>query len=210
MCASYGIDPRFTDKSDILAGDLAMLEALRQWADDNADETLRPTGRRKRNLNPIITWARDERTRESGWWGYLENGEPARFPSINTRAERLHAARGAAQARAIVPATRWFERQNPQQVWHEFSSGELFAMAAVARQGRTADGARFTCFSIVMQDSPDDLADIHDRSPILIPAGFVDEWLSSRAPVGDLVDEAVARSAGELTRIHATSMTARP
>jgi len=210
MCASYGLDPRFSDKSDILAGEQAMLDALREWARDNADETLRPTGKLKRNLNPVVTWADGARTRESAWWGYLVDGEPAKFPSINTRSERLRTGRGAVPARAIVPATRWFEMQKPQKVWHEFGSGELFAMAAVTRPGRAADGTAYTCYSIVMQDSPEQLAGVHDRSPVLIPAGFVDEWLSSDAPAADLVDEALARSRAELERVSAAAMAGRP
>lgn len=203
MCASYGLDPRFSDKNDILAGEQAMIEALRQWAQENENETLRPTGRLKRNLNPILTWSRGERTRESGWWGHLVNGEPAKYASINTRSERLRDARGGVPSRAIVPATRWFELQKPQKVWHEFASGALFAMAAVTRPGRTSDGAEHTCYSIVMQDSPEHLLGVHSRSPLLIPAGFVDEWLASDAPAAELIDEAVARSADELAKITA-------
>lgn len=204
MCALYGLDPRFVDENDILAGEQAMIEALRNWARDNHDEPLRPTGRLRRNLNPILTWGRGERMRESGWWGHLVNGEPARYASINTRAERLRDGPGPLPARAIVLATRWFELQKPQKAWHEFASGELFAMAAVTQPGRTADGAAYSCYSIVTQDSPDALAGVHGRSPVLVPAGFVDEWLTSPAPSRELMDETVARSTRELAVITAT------
>lgn len=210
MCASYGLDPRFADKSDILAHEQAMLDGLREWAQENEGETLRPTGKNARNLNPIVTAPDGERALEWAWWGYLVGGEPAKFPSINTRSEKLRTARGAAPTRAIVPATRWFEMQKPQRTWHEFSSGELFAMAAVTRPGRTPDGQEFTCYSIVMQDSPDVLADVHDRSPILIPADFVTEWLTSDHAIADLVDEAVALSTAALTSVTASPIASRP
>ncbi|WP_105567773.1 SOS response-associated peptidase family protein [Microbacterium halophytorum] len=210
MCASYGLDPRFTDSRDILAGDEAMLEALRTWAADNDGETLRPTGKIKRNLNPIITAPDGARRLERGWWGYLVNGEPAKFPSINSRSERLSTGRGPLPPRALVPATRWFEMQKPQRAWHEFATGELFAMAAVTRPGRTADGEEHTCYSIVMQDAPDRLTGIHDRSPVLVPHDFADEWLTSGAPAAELIDEAVSLSRGVLEGVSAAEMSGRP
>ena len=52
MCASYGLDPRFTDTELLAAADEAVLEGLRGWAEQNARETVRPTGKNLRNLNP--------------------------------------------------------------------------------------------------------------------------------------------------------------
>ena len=54
MCASYGLDPRFTDTELLAAADEAVLEGLRGWAEQNARETVRPTGKNLRNLNPIV------------------------------------------------------------------------------------------------------------------------------------------------------------
>ncbi len=45
MCASYGLDPRFTDAEVLAAADDAVLEGLRVWAEGNAGETIRPTGK---------------------------------------------------------------------------------------------------------------------------------------------------------------------
>ncbi len=45
--------------------------------------------------------------------GFLIDGRPSRFPSINTRSERLQDRPGGLRGRAIVPATRWFELQKP-------------------------------------------------------------------------------------------------
>lgn len=195
MCASYGLDPRFTDAELLAEADEAVLEGLRSWAADNAGETLRPTGRNLRNLNPVVRFDEGAPTLEHAWWGFLVDGKPARFPSINTRSERLQEQPGKARGRAIVPTTGWFEMQKPSRVWHEFGlgSGILFGMAAVTQRGRTPDGDWVTCYSIVMRPAPEHLARIHDRMPVLVPPAFADDWLGED-PSRELIDQALAEA----------------
>lgn len=211
MCASYGLDPRFTDSELLAAADAAILEGLRSWADENAGETLRPTGKNLRNLNPVVVQPDAEPVLETAWWGFLVNGEPAKFPSINTRSERLQDRPGGLRNRAIVPATSWFEMQKPSRVWHQFSleQGTLFGMAAVTQRGRAADGTWFTCYSIVMRPAPAHLAGIHDRIPLLIPASLSHDWLTA-GPSRELIDEAIIASDELTERITATARSTRP
>lgn len=206
MCASYGLDPRFTDAELLAEADEAVLEGLRVWAQHNAGETLRPTGRNLRNLNPLVTSAERGPTLEPAWWGYLVDGQPAKFPSINTRSERLQDRPGGLRTRGIVPATGWFEMQKPSRVWHEFGLGPgvLFGMAAVTQRGRTPDGEWTTCYSIVMRPAPAHLAEIHDRVPVLIPAGFAADWLAAD-PGRELIDEALLAAADLDERIAAAA-----
>lgn len=196
MCASYGLDPRFTETELLDGVDDAVLEGLRSWAEGNAGETLRPTGKNLRNLNPVLRDVDGETTLEPAWWGFLVDGQPARFPSINTRSERLQERPGALKARALVPATGWYELKKPERVWHDFGldSGALFGMAAVTQRGRTADGEWFTCYSIVMRPAPEHLAAIHDRMPVLIPTTFAREWLAAQGD-RELIDEALLAAA---------------
>ncbi|GAB3796515.1 hypothetical protein GCM10028798_06570 [Humibacter antri] len=212
MCASYGLDPRFTDPDGILEGDAELLSELRTWAADNADETLLPTGKNLRNLNPIIQASGGRRVLQPGWWGYLVRGEPARFPSINTRSERLAERTGPLPERVIVPATSWFEMQKPGRQWFQFGQEALalFAMAAIAQPGRTSDGATFTCFSIVMRPAPDALASVHDRSPLLVPAAFVDQWLTGSGTPAELIDASIAESETALAAIDVMPIAKRP
>jgi putative SOS response-associated peptidase YedK len=212
MCASYGLDPRFKDPDEILAGDEALLDSLRSWAAQNLGETLLPTGKNLRNLNPIIRERDGHPTLELAWWGYLINGQPAKFPSINTRSERLMDRDGPTPARALVPATAWFEMQKPQRQWFRFSedTDHLFAMAAVTQKGRAADGSSYTCYSIVMRPAADPLGKTHDRTPLLIPASFVSDWLTGDAPARELMDAALAASDEILARVTATPIDARP
>ncbi len=204
MCASYGLDPRFTDAELIEEIDDAVREGLRAWAAENAGETVRPTGRNLRNLNPLIVPGDGAAAVETGWWGFLVGGEPAKFPSINTRSERLRERPGGLRGRALVPATSWYEMQKPSKTWHEFllDDGALFGMAAVTQRGRTSDGQWFTCYSIVMRPAPAHLAGVHDRMPLLVPASFGDEWLSSD-PSAELLDEALHAAASLDERVTA-------
>lgn len=196
MCASYGLDPRFTDTELLAAADEAVLDGLRGWAEENDNETVRPTGRNLRNLNPIVVPSEGAPTLEPGWWGFLVGGEPSKFPSINTRSERLRERPGGLRNRALVPATSWYEMKKPERVWHEFGldDGVLFGMAAVTQQGRTADGRSFTCYSIVMRPAPDHLADVHDRMPVLIPASLSGDWLTAE-PSSEILEEALLAAA---------------
>lgn len=183
MCASYGLDPRFDDAELLAAADAALLDDLRALAERNAGETLRPTGRNLRNLNPLITGPEGAPVLEQAWWGYLVDGAPARFPSINSRSERLLEQPAGLRSRAIVPATSWYEMQKPSRTWQEFSLGGrvAFGMAAVTRHGRTDDGTWFTCYSIVMRPAPEHLAHVHERMPVLIPTSFAEDWLTAEA-----------------------------
>ena len=204
MCASYGLDPRFTDAELLAEADDAVFEGLRTWAEQNAGETLRPTGRNLRNLNPVVTAPDADAVLEPAWWGYLVDGQPARFPSINTRSERLQERPGGLRTRALVPATGWYEMQKPDRVWHEFGLGRglLFGMAAVTQRGRTPDGEWVTCYSIVMRPAPKHLAGIHDRMPVLIPTAFAHDWLTGD-PTRELMDEALLAAEGLDERVTA-------
>lgn len=211
MCASYGLDPRFTEDELLAEADAEILDGLRTWAHHNDGETLRPTGKNLRNLNPLIVPSDGRAALEPAWWGFLVDGQPARFPSINTRSERLQDRPAKLRTRGIVPATGWYEMTKPERVWHEFTldAGALFGMAAVTQRGRTPDGEWVTCYSIVMAPAPAHLVDIHDRMPVLIPASMSRRWLSDD-PHRDLIDEALLASADLAERVTAAPASSRP
>lgn len=233
MCASYGLDPRFSDPGGLFAGETELLGALRDWAVGNADETLLPTGKNLRNLNPLVRDSGGQRRLSLGWWGYLVDGAPAKFASINTRSERLATGAGAHPATAVVPATSWFELQKPSRQWFRYAgdgvgggaggeasgdTGEnvgdiappLFALAAVTQPGRLQDGSVFTCFSLLMRPAPAHLAAVHDRVPLLIPTAFMADWLAGEAPARDLIEAAQEASDHALAEVHARPIARRP
>jgi len=212
MCASYGLDPRFEDDDFVGVLDAELLKSLRSWAEGNENQTLRPTGRNLRNLNPVVVSRDDTPALELGWWGYLVDGEPAKFPSINTRSERLQQRPAALSGRAIVPVTRWFEMQKPSRTWYSFGAGdgELLALAAVTQRGRTRDGESFTCYSIIMRPATEQLAEIHDRMPLLISPEFAPLWLGGDSPAQEVIDAALNASAAPAEQIRADPMSERP
>lgn len=165
-----------------------------------------------RSWNPIVQERDGHRTLELARWGYLINGAPAKFPSINTRSERLAERTGSLPTRAVVPATSWFEMQKPSRQWFQFDTRalELFAMAAVTQPGRAADGASFTCYSIIMRPATGALSAVHDRAPLLIPATFLTDWLTSDAPPREVVETAVAESERMLHDVTAEAIAKRP
>ena len=131
MCASYGLDPRIGDYASFAAAnDTAAMQSLLAWAEANEGAVIRPTGRIARNLNPVIRGANFERA----WWGFLANGEPVKFPSINTRVESLLDKPGKANRRVLVPASYWFEHEKPSKTRYAFTlpGRELFGIAAIA------------------------------------------------------------------------------
>ncbi|MGO2682722.1 SOS response-associated peptidase family protein [Microbacterium sp.] len=211
MCASYGLDPRFTDAELLAEADADVLEGLRVWAQQNDGETLRPTGKNLRNLNPLVVPANGQVTLEPAWWGFLVDGQPAKFPSINTRSERLQDRPAKLRTRAIIPTTGWYEMRKPERVWHEFTlgAGALFGMAAVTQRGRTPEGEWVTCYSVVMAPAPEHLADVHDRMPVLIPASLSHDWLTAD-PDRELIDEALIASAELAARISTAPASSRP
>lgn len=212
MCASYGLDPRIGDyRSLAAANDLEMIENLRAWAEKNAGETLRPTGKNLRNLNPIVTGSESGRVLELAWWGFLIGGAPSKFPSINTRSERLQEKPGNAKGRALVPATSWFEMQKPSRDWYDFDTGGVFAMAGVTQTGRIGDEPPVTCYSIVMQPARADLVGIHDRMPLLVPEAFYDEWLDPTAtPTRELIDAVLDASREFSEQVRAAQIAGNP
>jgi len=137
MCASYGLDPRAGDHTSLLqVNDREVLEALEKSAQRNDGGIIRRRGKSLRNLNPVIRERDGGRRTELTWRGYLVDGEPSRFPSINTRSERLQERPAGAIGRALVPATSWLEMQKPSRDWYSLGTGEAFAMAAVLAAGR--------------------------------------------------------------------------
>lgn len=204
MCASYGLQitaDQFFDHFPFDRGPAP--HDVARWLTEHSDETVKPTGRIEKRLNPIVTADADGLRPGLGWWGYLVGGMPAKWPSINTRIERVIESPSSANGRALVPATEWFEFEKPsRQRWsfHLPPAGDqqrpLLAIAALTRPGRPTEGEPVTCYSLLMQPARADLAGIHDRMPLLVPLDFADEWLAGGEPATpELLGAAVAAGA---------------
>lgn len=207
MCASYGLQIKAAEIDELFQFDeRTQIAEIAAWLDQYGDDVLKPTGRIERKLNPIVQEGTHGRMATLAWWGYLVGGLPAKWPSINTRSERLRERPTSAQGRALIPATEWFEFEQPSKRKWSFSTGELFAMAAVTQPGKPVDGDRVTCYSIVMQPARPDQAHIHDRMPLLLPQSFFNEWLAPNEPTSAHLIDAALDAGREVTGL----VSARP
>jgi putative SOS response-associated peptidase YedK len=197
MCASYGLDPSVTDYENAsLLYPPQLVADLRAWATANAGEVIKPTGRLKRNLHPIIRSVDGVLEVEEGWWGYLDGqGAPVKWPSINARDDSIQSRPFRANTRALVPATEWFEFQQPGKTRYSLGMDGIFTMAAITQQATTPDGQQVTCYSIVTRSPAPQLEHVHDRMPLVIPPDYHQAWLNpERKGSRELIDEALAAS----------------
>lgn len=176
-----------------------------------ASPTIRPSGINLRNLAPIIRRTDLGIVSERAWWGYLAKGEPVRWPSLNTRSERLQERPGGANRRVLVPATGWFEMQKPSRDWYQFSPGRPFVMAGVMQRGTPRGGTELTCYSLVMRNAVPELKHIHDRMPLVLPSAMFDRWLDPETEGSrELIDEALAASQELLPDVRAEKIARSP
>ncbi len=118
----------------------------------------------------------------------------ARF--INARAETLAdkpAFRAAyARRRCLVPADGYYEWQREgtdKQPWFlSDGAGDPLAMAGLYELWRAPDGPWLVSCTIVTTSAPDELGEIHDRTPLLVPRDAWTTWLDPELPApGDLL-----------------------
>ena len=194
MCASYGLDPRFPGYTDYRRGliSLVQLKKLAEWATSNDNAVVRPTGKNLRNLNPVFLQGGEF---AEAWWGQIVGGQPAKFSCINTRLERVQAKPGLASKRVLIPASSWFEYQDPAKTRYSMTSAEPFMLAGLRTSGRLADGSEFICYSIITGPPAPHLEVIHNRMPVMLPGDFFDDWIDPDANgTPELIGAAIAAS----------------
>lgn len=116
---------------------------------------------------------------------------------INARRETvatLPAFRSAfARRRCLVPADGYYEwttEGGRKQPWYLTSrDGTPLAMAGLYEIRKDDEGAaQWTC-SVITTSAPDELGQIHDRTPLLVPRSAWGRWLDAEVPDpgGDLL-----------------------
>lgn len=136
-----------------------------------------------------VSGRRRERVLSLGQWGLFGSAR-----MINARAEtvataRAHAA-AFAQRRALVPADGWYEWRRDgagrQAYFLAPADGSVLALAGLwtaTRQGLT--------FTVVTTAAAGELAQVHDRMPLVLPAARWRAWLTEPAErVAPLLDAA--------------------
>jgi len=176
MCVSHGLDPRYFSKEEILEREAEWFEA---WLDKAKDHTgsmwpSRPTTRR---TYPIVTASGVT----DAWWGQLKDGKPAPWPlgGANSRVERF--LKSSPSRRALVPVSWFYEMQDSDrsQWWRYQGPNDLLFLAATVQRGVLADGTGYDCYSVITQDPPPQLAQVHKRTVMVVPPKLAEEFLHS-------------------------------
>ena len=113
---------------------------------------------------------------------------------INARAESVRekpAFRKAfATRRCLVPADGYYEWKDlgtEKQPWF-LSTPDPLAMAGLYEHWKTPEGEWLSTCTIITTSAPDDLGEIHDRTPLLVPREHWGTWLDPSLPdPGDLL-----------------------
>lgn len=127
-----------------------------------------------------------------------------KFPTFNARsetaAEKPTFKASVKSKRAVLPVTGYYEWKTEGKTKTPFfihSPGERLMLAGLYTwwrpPGSTDDAEWMLTTTILTRAAVGGVAEIHDRTPVTLPAHLVDQWLDA-STVGDqgLVDEAVA------------------
>jgi putative SOS response-associated peptidase YedK len=196
MCATYGLQP-FFDLPPMDERENRLM--LGQWMAERGG-TAKITGKKARNLNPLIT--ADEKGRREldlAWWWIHLGGKPAEFSAFNARDDKLLSSRvwkGPFKShRALAPANWYIEKGKH----FALPDGETFGIASITTTAQTDPGDMLT-YALVTRDAVDEAATVHPRMPLILPRELHDDWLDPTIPGdGDLLAEALSASE-ELSR----------
>lgn len=147
---------------------------------------------------PIVRLAKDRATRELAQlrWGlvpFWSDGPDDRYSMINARAETVRKKPAYRQAfsrrRCLVPADGFYEwkkangGKQPYRIVPSDAPEGLMAFAGLWERWspNEADGEPIESFTIVVTAANEQLAEIHDRMPVVLEPDDWDAWLTSSA-----------------------------
>lgn len=168
-----------------------------------------------------VTESDDQRQLDIVRWGLVPFW--AKDPSvgnrmINARAETV-ATKNAfrrliVSKRCIVPASGFYEwrrytddagKQRKQPVYLHRSDGEPLAFAGLWDRWVDAEGIALRSCTIITCAANRAIADIHDRMPVVLPAGKWDTWLDPDERDVDTVTSLLVPAPAELIAWHPVS-----
>ena len=130
-------------------------------------------------------------------WGYvLGDGKRVINARSETAGERPLFRDGMNQRRCAVPASRYFEWEKSGGTKTKYAirpkEDGLFYFAGLYRvvSGRPE-------FVILTRQPADSIAFIHDRMPVILPAGLAADWTNPQCDAGDILNRAVLAVACE-------------
>lgn len=147
----------------------------------------------------IIKGADDVRTLDSASWGMIapwqKNFVEARASqshAINARSESIHEKPTFRQAfrttRCLIPATGYYEwatslgKYSPKQPFYiSREDHEPLSIAGIWSTWRSESGEEIQSAAIITREAVGELATIHSRMPVFMPAERWSEWLDPKS-----------------------------
>jgi putative SOS response-associated peptidase YedK len=89
-----------------------------------------------------------------------------------------------ASRRCLVPADgyyEWKQEGTDKQPWY-LSTPDPLAMAGLYEHWKQPDGTWLSTYTVITTSAPDDLGEIHDRTPLLVPREHWGRWLDRSVP----------------------------
>lgn len=124
-------------------------------------------------------------------WGLIPKwtkpGEKPKVAPINARAETLTEKpmfRSLVKSRrCVVPANGFYEWQRrergKQPFFIEPEDGELMLFAGLYDEAKAANGDPLESYAIITTEANRRMSALHDRMPVILDPGDVDEWLDA-------------------------------
>lgn len=146
------------------------------------------------DVAPVIANNRSQRQAAFAMrWGYSMGDD--RRPIINARSETASSKPmfkdGMAQRRCLIPASHYFEwaEQDGKKVKYSIrqNGSEMIYMAGLYRIEHGTDPV----FTILTRSPAENIAFIHDRMPVILPAAAIGDWLNIRYDANEVIRAAV-------------------
>ena len=123
-------------------------------------------------------------------WGFPlvlkgKQGQPLKpKPVTNARDDKLQTSfwhDSFAKRRCLIPVSQWAEPRGPAgrmtRSWYSLPDRDVLTVAGLWR--RTAEWG--LCYTMVMADSSPQMADVHDRMPVIIEPAEWEQWTTGSA-----------------------------
>lgn len=169
MCGRYNFT---AEESAELREIVRQIEAKNAQADWHMGEIF-PT-----NTMPVLLWEREHAAPELQTWGFPGFKGTRRI--INARAEtageRPMFRNSLEGRRCVIPSSGFYE-------WDKKKEKFLFRLPnenTLYMAGLWNEFAGAECFCIITTSANDSIADVHDRMPMVLQKGQINDWLSDR------------------------------
>ena len=135
-------------------------------------------------------------------WGFYE--EYLHKPIVNCRIESARTkplwSDSWKQRRCVIPASYYFEWQHFTDTKGKVRTGDKYAIQPCGSEVTYLAGLyrieelrdlKYPVFAVLTRIPTDDLRQIHDRMPLILPKSAIDEWLSPDSEPNKAVERVV-------------------